>query len=315
MRILPPSSGILNTAPAHFAHPRPTRHIPLMRSPSTFPVLPATSGMRATPAFVLSAALHGLAVVLVIAGSRMERSVEAAPRSDARVRMVELPPMPVEATRVPLPPRSLTPVPARRVPRPQVARGAPMPEELSVRAEPEPDRPDDQPPLATAPEPPASAPVPSPPTTPVDVAAARATEMRSEAQRLFGPRRLGSDRQPGPVSASWVNQLTDDRPNDCTPTPRPPRDPSAPLELGTVSGRVFRAGTSQPLPGAFLQILGTPYSTFADDEGDYTLQFDRSLVDDCRTQYVQVSKDGFAPQRLILSLGSRTSNDIPLQRR
>jgi hypothetical protein len=78
---------------------------------------------------------------------------------------------------------------------------------------------------------------------------------------------------------------------------------------------VFRAGTSQPLPGAFLQILGTPYSTFADDNGDYTLEFDRTLVDDCRTQYVQVSKDGFAPQRLILSLGPRSSNDIPLRRR
>ena len=285
-----------------------------MQAPSAFPVLPAASGMRATPAFLLSAALHGLAVVLVIAGSRVERTVDSAPRSTGRVTMVELPPVPVETPRMPLPLRSPAPVPERRVPRPQVARAAPMPDELSVRPEPAPDRPDDQPPLATAPEPPASAPEPSP-TVPVDVAAAREAEMRSEAQRLFGPRRLGSDRPPGPVSASWVNQVTDDRPNDCTPTPRPPRDPSAPLELGTVSGRVFRAGTSQPLPGAFLQILGTPYSTFADDEGDYTLEFDRSLVDDCRTQYVQVSKDGFAPQRLILSLGSRTSNDIPLQRR
>ncbi|HEU4827975.1 MAG TPA: carboxypeptidase-like regulatory domain-containing protein [Gemmatimonadales bacterium] len=201
------------------------------------------------------------------------------------------------------------------MPRPQVVRGRAMPEEVTVRSEPaaEPER--DQLPVATAPEPPAAAPEPRPVQPPVDIAAARAAEMRAEAQRLFGPRRLGSDRPPGPVSASWVNQLTDDRENDCTPRPRPPRDPSVPPELGTVSGRVFRAGTTQPLPGAYLQILGTPYATFADDEGDYTLEFDRSLVDDCRTQYVQVSKDGFAPQRLILSLGSRTSNDIPLRRR
>ena len=170
-------------------------------------------------------------------------------------------------------------------------------------------------PVATAPEPPATSPDPSPPLPTVDVAAAREAEMRAAAQQLFGPRRLGSERPPGPVSASWVNRLSDDRENDCTPKPRPHRDPSQPPELGTVSGRVFRAGTSQPLPGAYLQILGTPYATFADDEGDYTLEFDRALVDDCRTQYVQVSKDGFAPQRLILSLGSRASNDIPMTRR
>lgn len=190
-----------------------------------------------------------------------------------------------------------------------------MPEELSVRTDPPPRRTLDEQPVAAAPEPPASTPEPVPPSAPTDIAAAREAEMRSEAQRLFGPRRLGSDRPPGPVSASWVNQLTDDRDNDCRPTPRPPRDPLQPPELGTVSGRVFRAGTDQPLPGAYLQILGTPYATFADDDGSYRLEFDRSLVDDCRTQYVQVSKDGFAPQRLILSLGSRTSNDVPLQRR
>ena len=85
--------------------------------------------------------------------------------------------------------------------------------------------------------------------------------------------------------------------------------------MGVVAGTVYREGTRQPLAGAFLQILGTPYATFADERGAYALAFDRSLVDDCRTQYVQVSKDGFAPRRLILSLGSRTSNDIPLSRR
>jgi hypothetical protein len=190
-----------------------------------------------------------------------------------------------------------------------------MPEEVTVRPDPPPERATEDLPVAAAPAEPASEPEPVLPSPPVDIATARDAEMRSEAQRLFGPRRLGPDRPPGPVSTNWVNQVTDDRDNDCKPVVREPRDPSHPPELGTVTGRVFRAGTNQPLPGAYLQILGTPYATFADDEGDYTLEFDRSLVDECRTQYVQVSKDGFAPQRLILSLGSRTSNDIPMTRR
>ena len=281
-----------------------------MSSRFDLPVLPAPEPSRATPAFVASAALHALAVALVVVASRVERRDAATQTVPERtVQMIELPAFTLARPSAPPPSREATVVPPRRVPRPQVVRGPEMPEEVTVRSEAEPERPANQPAVASAPEPPASSP------RPVDIAAAREAEMRSEAERLFGPRRLGSDRPVGPVSASWVNQITDDRENDCTPKARPPRDPSVPPELGTVSGRVFRAGTSQPLPGAFLQILGTPYSTFADDDGSYTLQFDRSLVDDCRTQYVQVSKDGFAPQRLILSLGSRTSNDIPLTRR
>ena len=283
-----------------------------------FPVeLPAARATRSPLAFLVSAAAHALVVLVAVTAGRME--IEEVPEGEsrrARVQLFELPPMPADPQPVRPPPPEVVRAAPRRIPRPQVVRGAPMPEELTVRPEPAPEPRPDTPPLATAPEPPAASPEPPPPATPpVDLAAARASEMRAEAQRLFGPRRLGSDRPPGPVSATWVSELADNRPNDCTPRQRPPRDPSAAPELGTVSGRVFRAGTSQPLPGAYLQILGTPYGTFADDDGSYSLEFDRSLVDDCRTQYVQVSKDGFAPQRLILSLGSRTSNDIPLQRR
>lgn len=285
-----------------------------MQPRTAFPVLPEAQTTRATPAFLGSALVHGVLVLLVVLGSRSEvgSADEAVATRPPRVQMVELPAFAPAPKPAPVPVRADEPLPVRRVPRPQVVRGTEMPEEVTVRSEPAPEP--DRPPVGSMPEPPARAPEPLP-AAPTDLAAAREAEMRSEAQRLFGPRHLGSDRPPGPVSASWVNQLTDDRENDCTPRPRPPRDPSVPPELGTVSGRVYRAGTRQPLPGAYLQILGTPYATFADDEGAYTLEFDRSLVDDCRTQYVQVSKDGFAPQRLILSLGTRTSNDIPLQRR
>ncbi|HEX6643608.1 MAG TPA: carboxypeptidase-like regulatory domain-containing protein [Gemmatimonadales bacterium] len=285
--------------------------------------LPAARPDRGPLALIASVALHAVVVVALAGVTRVEipaAESEAEARQPA-MQFVELPPYAEpEAAPPPRPPENERRVeadprvePRRRIPRPQVARGAPMPEELAVREEPPPPDPD-LPPTGAAPEPPATDPAPSAPS-PAELAALRESEMRSEATRLFGPRRPGSDRAPGPITAGWVNEIRDNRDNDCTPTPRAPREPGAPVELGSVSGRVFRAGTDQPLPGAFLQILGTAYSTFADDDGDYTLEFDRALVDDCRTQYVQVSKDGFAPQRLILSLGPKSSNDIPLRRR
>jgi hypothetical protein len=49
--------------------------------------------------------------------------------------------------------------------------------------------------------------------------------------------------------------------------------------------------------------------------GYYTLAFDKSLVDDCRTQMVRVTAPGFKAQILELSLGPQQSNDIPMARR
>ena len=167
------------------------------------------------------------------------------------------------------------------------------------------------PPAATAPEP-----VEPPVEQPVARTGAAEETIETEAQRLFGPRRSGAGVSAGPVATrSWISELTENRDNDCVPRARPAREPGVPVDLGVVSGTVYREGSREPLGGAFLQILGTPYSTFADTRGAYSLSFDKSLVDDCRTQYVQVSKDGFAPRRLILSLGTRVSNDIPLSRR
>ena len=68
------------------------------------------------------------------------------------------------------------------------------------------------------------------------------------------------------------------------------------------------------LPGAFLQILGTPYSTFADDDGHYRLTFDPSLVGPCRTQVVRVTATGYRAQNLILAVGS-ADNTILMSRR
>lgn len=253
---------------------------------------------------------HLALVAATVLLSRADRNTEPVAETPARrVELISLPPLARSEPR----PRPVEPAP-RRVPRPQVRRGEKLPEEIATRPDPSPaDLRLGDPPPASAPHP------PEPPRAvaspePTDLAAAAPIE--TEAQRLFGPRSSGFDHPSGPVVARrWATEVTDDRENDCTPRPMPLRLPGAAPEMGTVVGIVYREGTRQPLAGAFLQILGTPYSTFADERGAYSLSFDRALIDACRTQYVQVSKDGFAPRRLILSLGQRISNDIPMSRR
>lgn len=293
-----------------------------MRPPEPLPTeLPRIEGGRSAAALGVSIVAHLLVVALAVTGSRLDREksdADAAPSTEQRVELVSLPPLPSRANPPPPPVRERQSEPApepppERVPRPQVRRAEPLPEDVTVRPEPPPpDLPLGEIPPATAPETAQRPPV-SPSPVPAEVAAA---EMESEARRLFGPRNYGADRPPGPIAArSWATEVTEDRENDCTPRPPAPREPGAAPEMGSVAGIVYREGTRQPLAGAFLQIMGTPYSTFADDRGAYELRFDKALIDACRTQYVQVSKDGFAPRRLILSLGHRVSNDIPMSRR
>ena len=270
----------------------------------TRPLTPARSGV----ALGASLVVHLLVMVgAVILGRSTATSPATAPEPPGRtIDMITLPPLPP-------PPRVAEPERRRReVPRPQVTTGKPLPEEAYFRPE--------SPPLELAIAPPPAATAPDPVSEPLPretaAPAASSATIESEAQRLFGPRRSGAGASAGPIAAtSWINALTEDRNNDCVPRARPAPAPGTPVDLGVVTGVVYREGSREPLGGAFLQILGTPYSTFADSRGAYALNFDKSLVDDCRTQYVQVSKDGFAPRRLILSLGARVSNDIPLSRR
>ena len=72
---------------------------------------------------------------------------------------------------------------------------------------------------------------------------------------------------------------------------------------GMVEGVVRDQRSGTILPGAFLQIVGTGYATFADDAGHYRLAFDPSLVGPCRTQVVRVTAHGYRAQNLILALG------------
>jgi hypothetical protein len=107
-----------------------------------------------------------------------------------------------------------------------------------------------------------------------------------------------------------------DDPERCIPHPVAPRDSSTPIQFGVVQGRIFRQNDGRPLAGAHLQLLGTPYVTFTDDQGEYQFRFDLSLVDNCRTQYVRVSAPGYESRLLVLVVGQNVrSEDVLLRKR
>lgn len=115
---------------------------------------------------------------------------------------------------------------------------------------------------------------------------------------------------PSPLSSTpHVADLTE----RCTPGPA--RREGDPVDWGVVAGRVYRLGTTEPLAGAVLQVLGTPYHTTTDANGDYVLRFDASVLKNCQQEFVRVQLDGFVTQTLVLGLGPSTRSDISLRGR
>jgi hypothetical protein len=74
-------------------------------------------------------------------------------------------------------------------------------------------------------------------------------------------------------------------------------------------------GTTLPLVGATLQVLGTSYTTISDEQGDYTLKFDTWPLKNCEQQFVRVQLDGFVAQTLVLSMGATNRSDVTLRGR
>ena len=107
-----------------------------------------------------------------------------------------------------------------------------------------------------------------------------------------------------------------DREDKCVPSPVAPADSAAPVQFGTVVGKIYRQEGGRPLAGAHLQMLGTPYVTFTDSEGEYRFRFDLSLMNNCRTQYVRVTAKGYESRLLVLLVGQNVrSEDVHLQKR
>jgi hypothetical protein len=209
-------------------------------------------------------------------------------------------------------------VPVRPQPAREVERPAPDAVHAATEAEARTTDPDaDLPPEMTPETPKEPAPRPRE-ADPQPVLAQRPPEpdttetLEEQSERLFG-RPLLRQTPETPNQLGIRPGLTADRDEAARTTCVPkPRDPNAPLEMATLVGRVYSAN-SRPLPGAFLQIIGTSYSTYSDGSGVYRLIFDASLVDECRTQYVRVVANGYRGRNLILGVGPGV-NDVVLGR-
>ncbi|MBA3495865.1 MAG: hypothetical protein H0T86_02030 [Gemmatimonadales bacterium] len=148
---------------------------------------------------------------------------------------------------------------------------------------------------------------------PADKAAAT---IESEARRIFGRPRLGPRPGAGPRASRPMEAYLPDHPEKCIPTPSAPHDSAAEPQFGVAVGKIFRQDNGLPLSGAHLQMLGTPYVAFTEDDGAYRFRFDLALVDNCRTQYVRVTAPGYESRLLVLMVGRNVrSEDVLLKRR
>ena len=279
---------------------------------------------RRTVASVVSVALHLTVVALLIRQALAEQRRPDRPAASASlerpIQLVFAPPRPKPTPRPVAPPARPEDVPAVPLtPGPDQSPGSraqvsPTPE-TEPNAPPEASRSE-----ATRPEPGSEsrtlgpAEVTSPPSAIAAPTASTSNSptLESEAQRIFG--RPSS--KLGPVSGQadnrpWESPVELSR--GCT-LPAEEQDSTVPKGMAVVQGKIFKEGTSEPLAGARLQILGTQYGTFSNGRGEYRLVFDRTLVDRCRTQSVRVTAPGYGKRDVILSLGERISSDVWLPR-
>jgi hypothetical protein len=293
----------------------------IRRYSTTLP--PGPASRRRGLGYTASVIFHvALLVVLVVQTSHRAWQVAAARQNEATARPVQLvfaPPRPQPTPRPSAP--EVTPPAVPITPGPDqtpgtTARVTPTPEQ-DPNANPDTPRTE-----ATRPDPGETeaaprAPSPAPPPTiaaPTTTAAAPTPTIESEARRIFG----SPSSKLGPLAG-----VRDNRPwetpvelnsRGCTLPPPEPGDTTLPPGMGVVSGKIYNEHTGQPLPGARLQILGTAYGTFTNQNGEYRLYFDRTLVDRCRSQAVRVTAPGYQGRDVILYLGDRPSSDVPLTR-
>lgn len=250
-----------------------------------------------------SVAFHAGLIVLLLGLMRPKAEEPNDPASNPPIAV------PVQMVYLPMAPRP-EPAPRQR-PAPDAVHAAT--EEAARTRDPD----ADLPPEMTPEKPRESAPAPRE-ADPEPVLAQRPPKpeptetLEEQSQRLFG-RPLLRQNQEMPTQLGIRPGLSSERDQAARTTCVPrPRDPSAPLQMAELIGRVYTEN-SRPLAGAFLQIIGTSYSTYSDRTGLYRLVFDASLVDECRTQYVRVVANGYRGRNLILGVGPGV-NDVVLGR-
>jgi hypothetical protein len=276
------------------------------------------SRQRPWISLLVSAALHALVLMLAVQLTRepvQEPQKDQATRPSEPKRQVEMvylqpprptppkpPPPPPPAPKPPPPPAQQPPVPPPRLMAPPPEKAQPKPEP-DANAPPEAKRSEGEEPT-DADKPPGSA-APAPVAT-----------MESEARRIFGRQHQGPAPGAGPRASRPMEAYLPDHPEKCIPQPVAPKDSAGPPQFGVVVGKIYRQDNGRPLVGAHLQMLGTPYVTFTDGDGEYHFRFDLSLVDNCRTQYVRVTAAGYESRLLVLVVGPNVrSDDVALKKK
>lgn len=149
---------------------------------------------------------------------------------------------------------------------------------------------------------------------PADGGASAPSPRRHNPSIAFRGGRIGSPLATTEPAPAWQQP-----PSVAALTPRcqpgPPRSATDPMDWGVVAGRVYSLGTTDPLVGATLQVLGTQYTTVSDEHGDYVLRFDAWPLKNCEAEYVRVQLDGFVSQTLVLGIGATARSDVQLRGR
>jgi len=280
--------------------------------------------------FLIAVALYSLGIVAALGWTRWrhEREVTevsaavARPVEERAVRMVYIPPKPAPAA-APKPPAPRAPSAAPRATPPanpgEDSRD-PLADPIRAIRAPEADPGGDaerlgesnsRAPAKIAP-PKASAialgPLTSEPPAPAPEPVAEPTRATFGGPSI-GPRLGIPPRDPRPWTRSFPSKG-----DSCATIPTDPDHPGQP-RMGSASGRVLRVDNGFPLANAHLQIIGTTFVTYTDRNGEYTLTFNASLLDRCRTQYVRVSAEGFEPRLLVLLIGHNVrSDDVALRK-
>ena len=267
------------------------------------------------PWVAVSVLLHAAVILLVFFSTSVEQNDGARTAQDQprTVQMVYLPPKEVprrpkpEPTPTPKPPAPKPeptpkpPPPAPPLPRALADAFRRRPAELAQPAKTDVRVPEHDKPAAADPH-------PEKPTA-TATAAAREDPMVSEARRLFGPKsprggNVGPVSTGLPVSTMSGGTRCPFSGEEVQSMPRPTD--------GVIEGIVRMESSGRPIAGAFLQVLGTGFSTFADQTGHYRLRFDPALVDVCRSQLVRVTAPGYRARTMILSYGQAADNAVDL---
>jgi hypothetical protein len=109
--------------------------------------------------------------------------------------------------------------------------------------------------------------------------------------------------------SKWANSFDQETSGQCPSIPELGKNPDGSPVLAAVLGRVLAPDGHTPMGSAHLQIMGTPYNTFSDGNGEYRLAFDPHVLAKCRRQYVVVDAPGYQTQTLTLMIGPKVRSD------